>query len=255
VISAISMRNRFLAQTHKPLPATLWLSVLQRIPYASRLSASDQARLQCLVLDFLETKYFEGAHGFVVDDVIRLEIATQACLLILNIGMDFYRGWQSIIVYPGDFIVGKSVVDSDGVVHEWMDEISGESWEQGPVILSWDACTVTAPDYNVVLHEFAHKLDLLDGTANGCPPLPPDIQPNSWAEDFSAGYTLMIDSLEKEAPLPLDAYAAENPAEFFAVLCEQFFLQPDLVYNLFPRIYRHLMTFFRQDPLALVYSR
>ena len=249
------MWSRLVDHQPGPLPDALWLPALQRIPYATMLSATDRLRLQSLVLQFLKTKHFEGAQGCDVNDAMRVEIAVQACLLILNLDMDYYRGWRSIIVYPSDFAVKKSMIDEDGVVHEWTEEISGESWEQGPVILSWEACSVPPPDMNVVLHEFAHKLDMLDGVANGCPPLPPEIAPEVWAKDFSAAYMSLIKSLETKPALPLDAYAAENPAEFFAVLCEQFFLQAGLVHDQFPRLYRHLVTFFRQDPLALVSSR
>jgi len=249
------MWERLFGNTSGHLPDTLWLPALEHIPYATLLSAADQRRMQSLVYRFLKIKHFEGAQGCVVTDAMRVEIAVQACLLILNLGLNYYRGWRSIIVYPGDFVVEKSVMDDDGIVHEWTDEISGESWEQGPVILSWEACSEPTPDMNVVMHEFAHKLDMLDGVANGCPPLPPEISTKTWAKDFSAAYAFLIDSIESDPALPLDAYAAENPAEFFAVLCEQFFLQPGMVNKLFPSIYLHLTTFFRQDPLALVSSR
>jgi len=246
------MWSRLIGYKPKHLPDALWLPALQRIPYISLLPTSDQARLNSLVVQFLEIKRFEGAQGCTVSDSMRVEIAVQACLLVLNLGMEYYRGWRSIIVYPDDFVVEKSIVDEDGVVHEWLDELAGESWEQGPVILSWKSSRVASPSMNVVLHEFAHKLDMLDGAANGCPPLPPEILPARWAKDFDAGYAYLLESLETGPSLPIDDYAAENPAEFFAVLCEQFFLQPHLVNRLFPCIYRHLMTFFRQDPLALV---
>lgn len=230
------------------LPAELWNDALVRLPYAAALPDAQHRRLQELVAWFLRAKTFEGAAGLVVSERMRIEIALQACLLILNLDRDYYSGWRAIILYPGDFVVPREVVDENGIVHQWTDELSGESWEQGPVILSWEATSNREWDMNIVLHEFAHKIDMRDGTANGCPPLPAGLSPESWAHDFQAAYLQFCEAVDRNLPVRVDEYAAESPAEFFAVLSEVFFLSPDVVAADFPALYRHLRAFYRQDP-------
>ena len=232
------------------IPDRLWRVALDRVPCLRNLPAADQQRLRQLSEKFLDEKIFEGVAGLAVTDRMRVEIAAQACLLILNLDHDYYRGWRTVILYPGDFRVPKEHVDDAGVVHAWTEELAGESWEGGPVILSWATHRAADPDINIVLHEFAHKLDMADGTANGCPPLPPDISPVRWARDFDSAYGRLCSALDRGAPVPIDEYAADSPAEFFAVMTEQFFLRPDAVWSEFPAVYRHLRDFYRQDPLA-----
>jgi hypothetical protein len=233
------------------IPEGIWTEALRHIPYAATLPAADQERLRALVLRFLRAKTFEGAAGLQVTDGMRVHVALQACLLVLNLDFDYYAGWHAVILYPGDFRVPKELVDEAGVVHHWTEELAGESWEQGPVILSWDASAVRDPDMNIVLHEFAHKLDMLDGVANGCPPLPADIAPDDWRRDLETAYERFCTALDHQEPVDLDDYAAESPAEFFAVLSEMFFLQPRMVQTDFPEVYRQLRAFYRQDPLHL----
>lgn len=235
-----------------PLPAALWSRSVARLPYAAALPETDRKRLHDLVLWFLRIKTFEGAAGLAVTDGMRLDIALQACVLILNLDRDYYSGWHAIILYPGDFVVPKEIMDEDGVVHRWTEEIAGESWERGPVILSWAATADPEPDMNIVLHEFAHKLDMRDGIANGCPPLPPGMSIAAWTRDFQQVYTAFCDAVDRHEPVRLDEYAAESPAEFFAVMSEAFFLRPEVVAEDFPTLYRQLREFYRQDPLAVL---
>lgn len=248
-----SLRQRL--GRHYTLPASLWTEALAQLPYAAALGALDQARLETLVIRFLRTKTFEGAAGLNVSDAMRVRIALQACLLILNLSFDYYRGWHAVILYPGDFVVPKELVDENGIVHQWTEELAGESWEQGPVILSWDAAAEVGDDLNIVLHEFAHKLDMCDGQADGCPPLPPEMSPTAWAETFRDAYDTFCTALDHGDPVRLDEYAGESPAEFFAVLSEMFFLQPAMVHADFPAVYRQLRAFYRQDPLAVLDPR
>lgn len=241
-----------LFQRHQTIPATLWATALAELPYAAALPASDQSRLHELAVRFLRSKTFEGAAGLVVSDRMRTRVALQACLLVLNLDLDYYRGWRAIILYPGDFRAQREMVDEDGVVHEWTEELAGESWERGPVILSWQSSAASDPDVNIVLHEFAHKLDMLDGAANGCPPLPAALSVPDWARDFGQAYAGFCAAVDRGEPVHVDEYAAESPAEFFAVLSELFFLKPDLVNREFPAIYRQLRDFYRQDPLTVL---
>jgi hypothetical protein len=235
------------------VPEDLWREALTHLPYCQMLDTDTQTRLRALVLRFLRAKTFEGAAGLRVTDSMRVRVALQACLLILNLDFDYYAGWHAVILYPGDFRVPKEHVDEAGVVHHWHEELSGESWEQGPVILSWNAAAApTDARTNIVLHEFAHKLDMRNGAADGCPPLPPGLSGAEWARDFQAAYEDLCAALDHGEPMDIDDYAGENPAEFFAVLSEAFFLAPAVVQSIFPAVYRQLVAFYRQDPLAVL---
>lgn len=226
----------------------LFTDIGTRAAILRHLTPADHARLGRLIEQFLRAKTFEGAQGLIVTDRMRMEIALQACLLILNLDLEFYASWHAVILYPGDFRVDREVVDEDGVVHRWSEELSGESWEQGPVILSWDAAAQAGPNMNVVLHEFAHKLDMRDGAANGCPPLRAGMSAQEWSDVFAAAFDRFQLALEAGEMLWLDEYAAASPAEFFAVLSEMFFLQPEAVLSDLPEVYRLLRLFYGQDP-------
>lgn len=242
-------------RTEPAIPDDLWREALAHLPYCRALDADSQSRLRDQVLRFLHAKTFEGAAGLHVTDAMRVHVALQACLLILNLDFDYYAGWHAVILYPGDFRVPKEHVDEAGVVHHWHEELSGESWEQGPVILSWDAATApTDVHTNIVLHEFAHKLDMRNGVADGCPPLPPGLSRETWAHDFQAAYEKLCAALDRGEPVNIDDYAAESPAEFFAVLSEAFFLTPSVVQSSFPAVYRQLAAFYRQYPIKLLNS-
>ena len=247
---------RTLWRPRRPRPAIpddLWREALAHLPYCQTLDADTQARLRQRVLQFLRAKTFEGAAGLHVTDAMRVQVALQACLLILNLDFDYYAGWHAVILYPGDFRVPKEHVDEAGVVHRWHDELSGESWEQGPVILSWDAAAASRDGQtNIVLHEFAHKLDMRNGAADGCPPLPADLPGAAWARDFQTAYEELCAALDHDEPVRIDDYAGESPAEFFAVLSEAFFLAPAVVQSDFPAVYRQLAAFYRQDPFAVL---
>jgi Mlc titration factor MtfA (ptsG expression regulator) len=234
------------------VPPTLWNRALARLPYTMAMPDTDRERLRDLVLWFLRTKTFEGAAGLAVTDRMRVEIALQACLLILNLDRDYYSGWRAIILYPGDFVVPRETMDEAGVVHRWDAELAGESWERGPVILSWEATADPEADMSIVLHEFAHKIDMRDGVANGCPPLPAALSTADWQHDFQQAYDAFCAALDRNQQVRVDEYAAESPAEFFAVLSELFFLRPDVVADDFPAPYRQLCSFYRQDPLRVL---
>ena len=231
----------------------LWRNVLERYPFLRVLDDEERAELRESVALFLNAKSIHGAAGLEMDDEIRLSIAAQACILILNLHQDYYRGWVEIIVYPDEFVATYEFVDEDGVAHTVREPMSGESWLQGPVILSWaDARDTGYGGYNVVIHEFAHKLDMLNGDANGFPPLHADMDRDAWSRAFSVAYENFCARVERNEHVPIDPYAAENPAEFFAVLSEAFFETPGAVQTAYPQVYRQLALFYRQDPAARV---
>jgi Mlc titration factor MtfA (ptsG expression regulator) len=225
-------------------------------------------KLRELVLLFLAEKQFAGAHGMEVTDEMRVAIAAQACLPILELGLDWYRGWTGIVVYAGDFRVRRSEVDEDGVVHEWDDELAGEAMPGGPVVLSWSDVEASTDwetaGMNLVIHEFAHKLDMRNGDANGFPPLHAGMDARAWKRAFSAAYDDFSRRVERADrmpgaraqaaydALPLDPYAAESASEFFAVGSEAFFETPEQLAPAYPAVYEQLKLFYRQDPLARI---
>jgi Mlc titration factor MtfA (ptsG expression regulator) len=222
----------------------LWNSVVREFDF---LGKNQNQKLKEVVLLFLAEKQFTGAHGFEVTDAIRLAIAAQACLPIRELGLDWYRGWSGIVVYPGDFKVRRSATDEDGVVHEWDDELAGEAMPGGPVVISWDAAAHD-PEINVVVHEFAHKLDMLTGAPNGVPPLHAGMDRGAWRKAFTEAYAGFCDAVERSQDTWLDPYAAEHPSEFFAVLSEAFFEEPAETKRRYPDVYDQLKLFYRQEP-------
>jgi Mlc titration factor MtfA (ptsG expression regulator) len=236
-------RRKRVLEKHQ-MDEALWNAATRDFDFVRR-NQSD--KLKRLVLLFLAEKHFTGAHGLLITDRMRVAIAAQACLPVLELGLDWYSGWSGIVVYPGDFRVRRSEVDEDGVLHEWDDELAGEAMPGGPVVLSWDAAAHD-PHINVVLHEFAHKLDMLNGAANGMPPLHAGMDPEAWHAAFSAAYEGFCDALERDKETWLDPYAAEHPAEFFAVVSEAFFEQPAETRRRYPDVYDQLKLFYRQDP-------
>jgi Mlc titration factor MtfA (ptsG expression regulator) len=230
-------------QKHR-IEDALWRQATGGLPFIPQ-----SPKLRELALLFLAEKQFAGAHGMEVTDAMRVSIAAQACLPILELGLDWYAGFTGIVVYPGDFRVRRSDTDADGVVHEWDDELAGEAMPGGPVVLSWDA-TANDPEMNVVIHEFAHKLDMLNGDADGLPPLHPGMDRAAWAAVFEEAYAGFCDAVERGKDTWLDPYAAEHPSEFFAVVSEAFFEQPAETKRRYPDVYDQLRLFYRQDPFS-----
>jgi Mlc titration factor MtfA (ptsG expression regulator) len=222
----------------------LWRSATRGLAFLP-----DTPKLRELALLFLAEKQFVGAHGLEVTDAMRLSIAAQACLPILALGLDWYAGWTGIVVYPGDFRVKREVLDEHGVMHEWDDELAGEAMPGGPVVLSWDAASHD-PWMNVVIHEFAHKLDMLNGEADGVPPLHVGMDRRVWRTAFEAAYQGFCDAVERGRDTWLDPYAAEHISEFFAVITEAFFQDARETRRRYPDVYEQLRLFYRQDPAA-----
>ena len=233
-----------------PIPRALWRSVARRIGVLRGLDAVQMAHLRELATWFLHNKSINGAQGLEVTPAMRVAIAAQACLLILNLDIDYFDNWVEVILYPGAFRVNRELSDSIGLVHDDTSVLTGESWLRGPVVLSWD--DVERDSYhplagrNVVLHEFAHKLDGRNGATNGMPPLRRGMSRTRWSEDFGAAYAALSGQLAAGETPFIDPYAASSPAEFFAVASEYFFTAPELLKNCCPGVHRQLALLYRQ---------
>lgn len=247
-------RARVLKTTQ--LDPALWAMIVARYPFTHALSGDELERLRELVILFLHEKAIHGAGGMTVRDEVRVAVAAQACILILNLGLDYYRGWVEIIVYPDEFVAEYEYMDEAGVLHHVEEPMTGESWSRGPVIISWADVQEagTGEGYNVVIHEFAHKLDMLNGEPNGFPPLHAGMERTAWSAAFTHAYDDFCRQVDDELEPAIDDYAAENPAEFFAVMSETFFESPLVVRDTYPDVYAQLALFYRQDPAARLAS-
>ena len=230
------------------VPPEQWQRVEARLPFLAYLPPDERPQLRQMALEFLAEKEVHGAEGLVITDDMLLSIALQACLPVLHIGLDAYAGWVGIVVYPGDFVIPRSVVDEDGVVHEYDDEVLGEAWDGGPVILSWLDDAEALDGINVVIHEFAHKLDMGNGEVDGFPALPADMSAAAWAAAFQPAYDDFCQRVDDGEETALDPYGADHPSEFFAVMSEAFFETPGLLQQEYPAVYAQLARYFRQDP-------
>lgn len=243
-------RRRVLARAQ--VDERAWAKACARVPLLAGFDADELRRLRDLVVLFLHEKSIEATDSVELNDVARLVIALQACIPILNLGLDYYDGWHSVIVYPNQFRPRHEVVGDDEVVHVDDDWKLGESWDRGPVILSWEDVQAAGQidGFNLVIHEFAHKLDMLDGAANGAPPMHDDMNIRQWAAAFTPAYADFCGKVDAGVETAIDPYAAESPEEFFAVLSEAFFEIPEVVRAEYPAVYEQLRQFYRQDPDA-----
>ena len=235
-----------------PDPA-LWQRVRERVRWIAALDAERAERLQALSARFLATKHVAPVAGLALDDTQRAVLAALCCLPLLEFGAEGLHGWSQLIVYPDAFRVNRSHVDAAGVLHEWDDELIGEAWEHGPLILSWAdvEADLAEPDagFCVAVHEMAHKLDALDGALDGTPPLPREWQ-RRWARDFQRAYDAFAADVDAGRDTALDPYAAEAPEEFFAVCSEYHFSDPDTLRAELPDVAAHLERLYGVSPFA-----
>ena len=236
---------------NKPFPQP-WLDTLQsRLPPYSSLSKAEQRRLQQLIQLFVARKRFYGCGGLVITDEIRVTIAAEACLLLLNQGWSVYPKLFSVLVYPSAFRVDREQMRDDGTISRANHNMLGESWSNGKVILSWDDVEAGVSDFtdghNVVLHEFAHQLDSASGSTNGAPPLRRNSY-KSWATVFSHNFENLQRRCLDNQETVLDPYGASNPAEFFAVATETFFEKPQQLYKKRRELYEQLSQYYQLDP-------
>lgn len=240
-------KNRVLQ--HEGIPDSIWQTLIN-MRCLQGLNPEELLRLRDCATLFLHDKQIYGAHELEISDEMRVTIALQACILILNLDLDYYQNWSQIIVYPGEFILDYDYADEFGIVHHVHHAASGEAWSAGPVILSWQdaAGAASHPGHNVVIHEFAHKIDMLYEGPNGCPELHANMSAYTWHAVFSEAYAGFCHQVERQRETVIDPYAAESPAEFFAVLSEAFFELPFVTQQHFPSVYEQLALFYRQDP-------
>lgn len=232
---------------HEAIPDTLWFQLIH-LRCLQGLDPDELQRLRLLATLFLHEKTITGAHDLDITDEMRVTIALQACLLILNLDLDYYRNWVQIILYPGEFMLEYEYMDEFGIAHHVHDAAAGEACSAGPVIMSWDDVIHSKLGHNVVIHEFAHKIDMLHEGANGCPALHANMSPHAWHEIFSTAYDHFCQQVDRLQEIIIDSYAAESPAEFFAVMSEMFFELPLALGQHYPSVYEQLMLFYRQDP-------
>lgn len=228
-----------------------WAEVLS-LPVFDGLSPDEAGQLRELAVELIADKHFSGAAGHAVDSAMATRIAAFATLPVLNIGYSWYRGWTEIVVYPAEFVPEREYVDDFGVVHRVRQPLSGEAWEGGPLVLSWDDVLHSGggEGYNVVIHEFAHKLDMKNGAVDGLPALHSGLKPDEWGRVFNQAYDHFCLRVDRGEETVIDPYASENPAEFFAVISEAFFEMPDVLHDEYPAVYELLTRFYKQNPLA-----
>ncbi len=201
---------------------------------------------------FLREKVFEAAGHTELALQDRLLIAINACLPILNLGIEAYDEWATVIVYPDEFIVDYEEEDGAGLVHSGRDLRVGEAWERGPLVISLGDVRAQSDweGYNVVIHECAHKLDMRNGSSDGFPPLHRGMSVRQWTGAFTQAYEDLRRRIGRDEETPLDEYAAESPAECFAVFSEYFFEAPHRLRAAYPAVYEQLLQYYRQDPAA-----
>jgi len=247
------LRNYYILR-NSPIPQALWTSTIVQLPLLKTLNSKDLQKLKKLTSLFLYKKTFTGVKGFELDDEKCLIIAVQACLPILHMDMSYYDGWIEVVVYPDTFVVYRNITDNFGLVHDTSSALSGEAWSKGPVILAWTDVEresfTQQQGHNVVIHEFSHKLDMLNGRANGMPPLHPNMHRQEWTNSLSQAYDKLVTKVENYQHTPINEYAATNPAEFFAVSSEYFFTAPDILKVCCPEVYRQLVLFYKQDSMS-----
>jgi len=242
------------ALSRRAIPDPLWALTLARLPFLQGLGAEDEAQLRRLCSLFLDQKQFHGVRGLVVTDDMALMIAAQACLPVLRHGLGLYSGFVGIVVQPDEVVARRRVEDEDGIVHEYDEPLAGEAMDGGPVMLSWadvaDAGETAEWSYNVVIHEFAHVIDMAAGGADGIPPLPDEAARQAWCAVFDPAWEAFCAEVDAGRDTVIDPYGAEAPEEFFAVAVEAFFVNARALRAETPALYGLLADWFGQDPAA-----
>lgn len=253
-----SWRRKRILATHA-LPEDLWTEAVAMLPFLERYDGAILVELRDRVVLFLEDKSIVGANAFDVTPLMRVIIAIQACVLVLRLESDAYAGWNNVVVYPDEFRPKIEYMDEDGVMHVREHEIAGEAWQGGPVLLSWAdvdrSRNFDESGMNLVIHEFAHKLDMRNGEPDGIPLLHSGMSGADWKRIADAAYTRFVDEVEAweaagepDESMPfIDPYAADAPEEFFAVCSEMFFAAPEELRVIDPEYYDLLRRYYRQD--------
>ena len=239
--------RRRILRRHR-IPVALWRAAVAEVSAAAHMSDADRARLRDTASLFLHEKAIEPARGVTLTDAMRARIACEAAIPVLNLGLDYYHAFYSVIVYKEAFLARDVYRDEAGVIHSGYSARAGEAWLRGPVVISWEDVISRSHGYNVIIHEMAHKLDMLDGAANGRPPMQKGMDQERWTAAFSQAYAEQTARIAAGQHVVIDAYSATNPAEFFAVASEAFFEAPRLLESTWPDVYEQLVLYYRQRP-------
>ena len=233
----------------KPLDSAVWEAALARVRGARHLTPDEQIELRAVVREFLHQKQYVAARGFELTDQHRFTIAIQACIPILHLGLSAYRGFRSIYIFPGAF---RERSDGEWRPGQHAGALAGLAIRGGGIALAWSESRLGFADdedsYNPIIHEFAHQLDMIDGAADGRPPLPQGVTQREWFETFSGAFEAFQRRVEGGETTRLSDYAATNPAEFFAVLSEVYFEEPGVLFEEYPGVLRLLRAFYTQKP-------
>ena len=201
----------------------------------------------------LQQKTFSGEQGLELSDEMKLLIAAQACVPVLKLGLNYYSAFVQVSVYPAAFWVERDETDENGIVHRRRMLLSGESWHRGPLVLSWQdieqEMAGKSPGRNVVIHEFVHKIDMLNGSADGLPPISNAGDIETWNRVFNQAYQNLVERVQYAHRGCINAYAATSPAEFYAVASEYFFTEPVHLKHCSLQVYNELRNFYHQDPV------
>jgi Mlc titration factor MtfA (ptsG expression regulator) len=249
-----SQRERA-AVRRRAIPDDLWKRTLVRYPFLQRSDPATAAELRRLTSLFLDRKEFTAVGGLRLQDAMVVAIAAQAVLPVLHLGLGIYDSFVGIVVTPEAVRAPQAITDDDGVVHEFEEERHGQAMDGGPMMLSWRhvrgvgvAHEQTA--YNVVIHEFAHVIDLGNGALDGMPRLPTAIAAREWRDTMVRTREAFIECVDAGHTTVIDPYGAESPEEFFGVACEAFFVEPWRTRGEHPALYALFVRYFRQDPAA-----
>lgn len=240
--------------TRRAIPEALWQLTLARYPFLARRTPADVDQLRRLATLFLDRKEFSGANGMLVDDEVAVAVAAQACLPILKLGLHRYDGFVGIVLHPDEAVARRVVTDDDGVVHEYEETLSGEAMQGGPVMLSWPdvqaAGESSAWAYNVVIHEFAHVLDMDSAATLGPASAAQRAAHQAWLSDLTREYSAFCVAVDAGAETLVDPYGAESIEEFFAVCSEAFFVAPVDLLQQREGLYALMRAYYQQDPAA-----
>lgn len=254
----LSWRSESSILRHRPIPDPLWAQTLAHYPFLAWRSLEQQQRLRALSTLFLARKQFVPAGGLEITDEMAVAIAAQACLPVMRLGLGAYAHMGHIVVHPDQVVAHREVMDDAGVVHQYDEVLAGEAMPDGPVMLSWhdvQQARNLEHGYNVVVHEFAHALDMIGGELDGTPPLPADISQAQWRDVMWQGFDRHSEALARGEDTWLDPYAAEaGLVEFFPVVTEAFFVAPWALRADFADVYALLARFFGEDPAGLIAS-
>lgn len=242
------------ALRRRPIPDDLWKRTLVRFPFLRWRTQEEQAELRRLTRLFLDRKEFTAAGGLRLTNAVVVSIAAQAVLPVLKLGLARYDGFVGIVVHPDQVVARRQVQDDDGLVHEYDETLAGEAVQGGPVMLSWrdvrEAGRPGSTGYNVVIHEFAHVLDLADGLSDGVPLLPTGLSRAAWLAVLEPQFEAFVRRVDADEPTVLDPYGASGIDEFFAVASESFFVNPQGLATEHGPLHDMLKRLYMQDPQA-----